>query len=66
MLAYSKLKLVLFAIEIYCPALNRVRVLLNPRGLLVPDTAEFRVFGYVIASDQLEADRISLLLRGMT
>ncbi len=57
---FSLFGLVMIAIELYSPTLHKVRVLLNPVGLRIPDTTAYRVYAYVIAEDRKDAERLSV------
>ena len=58
-LVYSLYGLMMFALELYSPTLDRVRVVLNPRNFSIPDTSYYRVYAYVIAEDRRDAERLS-------
>jgi hypothetical protein len=56
---YTKFGLVLVGLDIRWPSTGVNRILLSPRGLLVPSVLEFAVYGLVLASNAREAHQLS-------
>ena len=56
---YQLYGVVMLALEMYSPTLDRSRVVLHPSGLKLPDTTRYRVYAYVLARTPLHAERVS-------
>jgi hypothetical protein len=63
---YTRLGLVLFALEVSSPKTGRVRVAINPSGFIIPPVGDYRVHGYVIAENSADAMRVTRVRVGNT
>ena len=61
---YARLGLVLFALEVSSPKTGRVRVAINPAGFVIPPVSDYRVHGYVIAENSVDAMRVTKVGHG--
>ena len=65
-MAYTRLGLVVFALELYSSTLGRVRVVLNPSTFTLPSATTYRVHFFVIATDSEDADKLATLFKRTT
>jgi hypothetical protein len=59
---YTQLGLVVFALELFSPQLEKERLVLNPVGFTIPDVTLYQVHVYVIAEDKKAADAVTNLV----